>query len=57
MKIKIGSFGPNEAETIFQCSKSILQMEIIEFQEDNVFKNLYNKKCSKIESDTTIDEF
>jgi hypothetical protein len=32
-------------------------MEIIEFQSDDVLKNLYNEKYSKTEIDFTYDEF
>jgi len=42
--------------SVFKCDKASLQIEIIEFQEDNVLNNLYNEKYLKIESDSTYDE-
>ncbi|XP_060880484.1 general transcription factor II-I repeat domain-containing protein 2-like [Metopolophium dirhodum] len=47
----------NEAENVFNCNRAHLQMEIIEFQSDDVLKNLYNEKYSKTEIDSTYDEF
>ncbi|XP_025202119.1 general transcription factor II-I repeat domain-containing protein 2B-like [Melanaphis sacchari] len=47
----------NEAENVFKCNRAHLQMEIIEFQSDDVLKNLFNEKYSKTEIDSTYDEF
>jgi len=48
----------NEAVNVFKCNKAYLQMETIEFQSDEVLKNLYNEKYSKTEIDSTYyDEF
>jgi zinc finger BED domain-containing protein 5/7/8/9 len=47
----------NEAKNVFNCNRAHLQMEIIEFQSDDVLKNLYNEKYSKTEIDSTYDEF
>ena len=45
----------NEAIRVFKCDKASIQMEIIEFQTDDVLKNLYNENYTKTESN--YDEF
>lgn len=37
----------NETVKVFKCNKAFLQMEIIEFQTDEILKNVYNENYSK----------
>lgn len=39
----------NEGINVLKCDKAFLQMEIIEFQKDNVLYNLFNEKYLKSE--------
>jgi len=45
----------NEAIRVFKCDKATIQLEIIEFQTDDVLKNLYSENYTKTESN--YDEF